>query len=260
MNKPLPLVGIACDVTQYGLHSAHTVGEKYIHALAHGTQAMPFLIPAFGDGKDIRDLSSLYSVEDIVSRLDGLFLPGSPSNIQPQNYAGQAHEQGTLEDPQRDSLTLQLIRCCIEQAVPILALCRGFQELNVALGGTLHTRVQDIDGYHDHREDKSKDREAQYDPAHTVEFTPGGLIHRLTNESSWQVNSLHSQGIDRLADSLAIEAVADDGLIEAASYRSTEGNKDAWALGVQWHPEWQYESNKVSVALFNAFGQKIRRK
>ncbi len=86
------------------------------------------------------------------------------------------------------------------------------------------------------------------------------LRFRLTNESSWQVNSLHSQGIDRLADSLAIEAVADDGLIEAASYRSTEGKKDAWALGVQWHPEWQYESNKVSVALFNAFGQKIRRK
>lgn len=108
-------MGIACDVTQYGLHSAHTVGEKYIHALAHGAQAMPFLIPAFGDGKDIQDLSSLYSAEDIVSRLDGLFLPGSPSNIQPQNYAGEEHQPGTLEDPQRDSLTLQLIRCCIEQ-------------------------------------------------------------------------------------------------------------------------------------------------
>ena len=221
---------------------------------------MPFLIPAFGDGKDISDLASLYSVEEVVSRLDGLFLPGSPSNIQPQNYAGQEHEQGTLEDPQRDSLTLQLIRCCIEQGVPILALCRGFQELNVALGGTLHAKVQDVDGYHDHREDKAKDREAQYDPAHTVRFTLDGVIHRLTDESSWPVNSLHSQGIDRLADSLAIEAIADDGLIEAASYRPQAGQKGAWALGVQWHPEWKYQSNKVSVALFREFGQKIRRK
>ena len=131
MSKSLPLVGIACDVIANGLHQFHGAGEKYINAVAHGANAIPMLLPAFGEGTDITDLNTLYTVEDLVSQLDGLFLTGSPSNIQPHYFKGPVHEEGTLEDPQRDSLTLQLINECMRQGVPILEVCRGFQELNV---------------------------------------------------------------------------------------------------------------------------------
>lgn len=258
MSKILPIVGIACDVIKNGLHQFHGAGEKYINAVAHGAGAMPVLLPAFGEGTDMRDLNALYNVRDIVSGLDGLFLTGSPSNIQPHHFSGPAHEQGTLEDPQRDSLTLELIKECVARSVPILAVCRGFQELNVALGGTLHANVHRIDGYQDHREDKNKDREGQYGPSHSVNFSHAGRLHGLTGENRWPVNSLHSQGIDVLSERLVVEAVADDGLIEAVSWRPTGDKSDCWILGVQWHPEWQFELNKVSKAIFHEFGQQIR--
>lgn len=257
MSKTLPVVGIACDVMTSGMHPVHAVGEKYINAAAHGAQALPMLLPTFGDGKDIADLGDLYQVEDIVSRIDGLFLPGSPSNIQPWHYAGPVHAAGTQEDPQRDSLSLQLIRCCIAQGVPVLAVCRGFQELNVALGGSLHARVHEVQPYHDHREDKNKDRDGQYGPSHAVKFVSGGWLHCATGETGCQVNSLHSQGIDRLADSLVAEAHAEDGLIEAVML---EPDCDSWAMGVQWHPEWQYEKHQMSKLLFSEFGQQMRKR
>ncbi len=259
MSKSLPLVGIACDVIANGLHQFHGAGEKYINAVAHGANAIPMLLPAFGEGTDITDLNTLYTVEDLVRQLDGLFLTGSPSNIQPHHFKGPVHEEGTLEDPQRDSLTLQLINECMRQGVPILAVCRGFQELNVAFGGTLNAKIHEVEGYDDHREDKTKDRDGQYGPVHAVSFTEGGQLHELTGETTWQVNSLHSQGINELAESLVVEAVADDGLIEAVSLAAGHSAQDNWIMGVQWHPEWQFESNKVSTAVFQEFGRQIRR-
>ena len=259
MSKNLPIVGIACDVIKTGLHQFHGAGEKYINAVAHGATAIPILLPAFGEGTDIRDLGALFAVKDIVSRLDGLFLTGSPSNIQPHHFSGPAHEKGTLDDPQRDSLTLALIKECVAQSIPILAVCRGFQELNVALGGTLHANVHRIDGYQDHREDKNKDRDGQYGSSHSVSFSDGGRLHALSGENQWPVNSLHSQGIDTLSEHLVVEAVADDGLIEAVSSRLKSDVIDCWVLGVQWHPEWQFESNKVSKAIFHEFGQQVRK-
>ena len=113
MNTALPLVGIPCDVIRNGLHGFQGAGEKYINAAAHGAGAMPVLLPVFGNGEDLKDLATLYSVDDIVDRIDGLFLTGSPSNVHPDNYQGAAHKPGTQEDRQRDSLTLQLIRACI---------------------------------------------------------------------------------------------------------------------------------------------------
>ncbi len=251
----LPLVGIPCDVTQNGLHSFQGVGEKYIHAAAHGAGAMPLLLPAFGDSDDLKDLSTLYSADEIAERIDGLYLTGSPSNVHPDNYAGAPPLPGTMEDRQRDSLTLQLIRACVAQSVPILAICRGFQELNVALGGSLHARVHELEGHHDHREDKQLDRDGQYAPSHIVHFPPQGLFHQLVGENSYQVNSLHSQGIDRLAEALKVEARAEDGLVEAVS----KIDSSSWVVGVQWHPEWQYQSNPLSVALFKAFGEQMRK-
>ena len=258
MSKNLPIVGIACDVIKNGLHQFHGAGEKYINAVAHGASAMPILLPAFGEGTDIRDLNSLYDVKNIVSRLDGLFLTGSPSNIQPHHFSGPTHELGTLEDPQRDSLTLALIEECVVQSVPILAVCRGFQELNVALGGTLHAKVHDLDGFIDHREDSTKDRDGQYDPSHLVHFSDGGYLHSLIGEKTWPVNSLHSQGINQLSDQLIIEAIADDGLVEAVSCISTEPSNRCWIVGVQWHPEWKFATNKVSTMLFQEFGEQVR--
>lgn len=258
MPKSLPLVGIACDVIANGPHQFHGAGEKYINAVAHGASVIPMLLPAFGNGTDITDLNTLYAIEDLVSQFDGLFLTGSPSNIQPHHFKGPAHEEGTLEDPQRDSLTLQLINECMKQGVPILAVCRGFQELNVAFGGTLHAKIHEVEGYHDHREDKTKDRDGQYGPVHSVSFAKDGRLQELTGETTWQVNSLHSQGINQLAENLVIEAVADDGLVEAVSLAAGHSGQDNWIMGVQWHPEWQFESNKVSTAVFQEFGRQIR--
>lgn len=258
MAQSLPIIGIACDVIKNGLHQFHGAGEKYINAVAHGAEALPILLPAFGDGSDISNLGALYSVKDIVRKLDGLFLTGSPSNIQPRHFNGPSHQEGTLEDPQRDSLTLDLIKECISQRVPILAVCRGFQELNVALGGTLHAKVHEISRFSDHREDSTRDRNGQYDAAHAVHFTEGGYMQLLLGETTWPVNSLHSQGINQLADSLSIEAVADDGLIEAVSWIETTPKEECWIVGVQWHPEWKYSSNKVSRLLFKEFGMQVR--
>ncbi|MDG0968333.1 MAG: gamma-glutamyl-gamma-aminobutyrate hydrolase family protein [Porticoccaceae bacterium] len=257
MLNTLPIVGIACDVISNGPHQFHGAGEKYINALAHGAGVMPMLLPAFGDGKDIRDLNKIYSVQNIVSSLSGLFLTGSPSNIQPHHFDGPAHEAGTLEDPQRDSLTLQLIKECVAQSVPVLAVCRGFQELNVALGGTLHAKVHEIEGYIDHREDKAVARDDQYATAHLVNFVSGGLLHELTGQVSCSVNSLHSQGIDVLSEQLCIEAIAEDGLIEAVSWKS-DTQASLWMLGLQWHPEWLFESNSVSKAIFTEFGNQVQ--
>ena len=258
MNKPLPTIGIGCDVIKNGLHQFHGAGEKYINAVAHGARAIPLLLPAFGDGNDITDLGKIYDVSSLVSQLDGLFLTGSPSNIQPHHFNGEPHEDGTLEDRQRDSLTLQLIKECISQSVPILAVCRGLQELNVALGGTLYAKVQEVEGFIDHREDATKDRDGQYDPSHSVSFIEGGYLHGLTNETKCQVNSLHSQGIKRLAEDLVVEAVAEDGLVEAVSL-STEDKNRGWVLGVQWHPEWKFDSNPISRKIFHEFGEQVRR-
>jgi len=255
LSKKLPLVGIPCDVIQNGLHSFQGIGEKYINAVAHGAGAMPIGLPAFGGSVDLIDLSTLYGTDEIVERIDGLFLTGSPSNVHPDNYNGPAPKPGTMEDRQRDSLTLQLIRACVEQSVPILAVCRGFQELNVALGGSLHAEVHNVPGFQDHREDKQLDRQGQYAPRHNVNFPDHGLFAQLTGDSKYQVNSLHGQGIDRLADGLKVEATADDGLIEAVS----KIDHSNWVVGVQWHPEWLYQSNPLSVALFRAFGQQMRK-
>jgi putative glutamine amidotransferase len=131
------------------------------------------------------------------------------------------------------------------------------QELNVALGGTLYAKVQEVEGFFDHREDTTKDRDGQYDPSHSVRFIEGGYLHGLTDETQCQVNSLHSQGIKKLAEDLVVEAVAEDGLVEAVSL--INGNDGGgWVLGLQWHPEWKFDSNPISRKIFHEFGEQVR--
>ncbi len=223
-------------------HPFHMVGEKYITALIEGADALPWMVPLVGGG-DV--------LEDLLRRVDGVFLTGSYSNIEPHHYGGEASRPGTLHDPDRDATTLPLIRSALERGMPIFAACRGFQELNVALGGTLHQHVEEVPGFNDHREDPKDPLDVQYGPAHRVDFVAGGLLESLTRQSSAEVNSLHSQGIDRLADGVTVEATAKDGLIEA--FRVDGDHR--FALAVQWHPEWKVTENPVSLTLFRAFGE-----
>jgi putative glutamine amidotransferase len=239
-----PLIGIPADRRILGPHPFHCVGEKYIAAVTEAADAIPLLIPSLGE----RDFDQL------LESLDGILLTGSPSNVEPHRYAGPASEPGTMHDPHRDATTLPLIPHALERAVPLFAICRGFQEMNVAFGGTLHQKVQDVPGYRDHREDKDQPLEVQYGPAHEIELVPGGVLHRWSGADRATVNSLHSQGVATLGRDLEVEARAPDGLVEAFRVRSAPG----FALAVQWHPEWQVMKDPLSRAMFAAFGDAAR--
>lgn len=241
----IPLVGIpACAVAAEGGGAYHRVGEKYVTAVAQAAECLPVLIPPLGAWYDPRAL---------VDRLDGILLTGSPSNVEPHHYGGEASRDGTEHDPFRDATTLPLIRAAIDAGVPLFGLCRGHQELNVALGGTLHQNVHELDGKADHRSDKTVPHDERYLERHPVTLTPGGVLHGLAGGAARvMVNSLHAQAIDRPASRLEIEAVSDDGVIEAVSVRGAE----TFALSVQWHPEHPLALKwPLSKAMFAAFGE-----
>jgi putative glutamine amidotransferase len=240
-----PVIGIPADRRMIGPHPFHAVGEKYITAVVQAADCLPLLIPV---------LETPLDVAEILARVDGIFFTGSPSNVEPARYAGPASAPGTLHDPHRDATTLSLIPRAVASGVPVFGVCRGFQEMNVAMGGTLHQRVQEVAGFDDHREDKEQPLEGQYGPAHDVLLEPGSWLARLAGGDRVQVNSLHSQGVDRLAPGLTVEARATDGLIEAFRVQSAR----SFALAVQWHPEWQVMSNPFSRALFAEFGRAAR--
>ncbi|HET8727085.1 MAG TPA: gamma-glutamyl-gamma-aminobutyrate hydrolase family protein, partial [Alphaproteobacteria bacterium] len=245
-----PLVGIPCCTKPIGPHPFHIVGDKYIRAVSEGAGALPFLIPALGDW---------YDLDDLIGRLDGLLVTGSPSNVEPRHYGGEAVDPAPAADPARDATTLPLIRKALAVGVPVLAICRGLQELNVALGGTLSQEVHRIPGRLDHRADESRPVEEQYGPVHPVAVEAGGALHRLFGKAEIRVNSIHAQGIDRLADGVTVEATAPDGQIEAVRVdRTPEGLCPDFALAVQWHPEWRFRENRESTVLFEAFGAAIR--
>lgn len=241
-----PLVGLsACSRSSVAL-PFQWAGLKYIEAIVHGAAATPLLIPALGEALDIPAL---------VARLDGVFLTGSPSNVDPGRYDAERQFDQALLDPARDATTFALIVAALEQGVPLFAVCRGFQELNVALGGSLHQQVQGLPGMADHREHKDAPVDRQYAPAHRVTLVEGGSLQTwLDGRREIRVNSLHAQGIDRLATRLEAEAHADDGLIEAVRVRDAR----SFALGVQWHPEWKVLANPDALPLFRAFGAACR--
>jgi putative glutamine amidotransferase len=243
----LPLIGIPADRRLVGKHYFHMVGEKYIDAVAAGAGAIPVLVPALGPELD---LSSL------LGACDGLLLTGSASNVEPHHYGGPASLPGTLHDPNRDATTLPLIPRAVAAGLPVLAICRGFQEMNVAYGGTLHQRLHEVPGHLDHRDDETLPLEAQYGPAHEVLLEPGGMLRKIAGSERLQVNSLHWQGVRELGADLCVEARAPDGLIEAFRVADSPG----FALGLQWHPEWQFEKNPFSRALFAAFGAASRQR
>jgi putative glutamine amidotransferase len=237
------LVGIVCDFeSRDGMHS-HRAGDEYAVAI-RGIGALPLLIPVTRPPLESAAL---------LSRLDGLLFTGAPSNVAPAHYAGKALRPGTLLDEARDLTSLALLKAAIAAGIPTLCICRGFQELNVALGGTLDGHVHERPGALDHREDENTSLEAQYAPAHAVSIATGGILAGLLGSKHVTVNSLHSQGIARLAPDLFAEARAPDGLIEAVSLPGSKG----FLLGVQWHPEWDHDRDPVSRAIFGAFRQAL---
>jgi putative glutamine amidotransferase len=228
-----------------GAHPFHMVGEKYINAVRDASEALPLLIPV---------LEPPFAVGDLLATVDGFLFTGSPSNVSPRHYGGASPRESVLLDEKRDSTTLPLLRAAIETGAPVLCLCRGFQELNVAFGGTLHQHVEEVAGRFDHRENKDADLDVQYGPAHEVRVADGGLLSRLVRLKSFKVNSLHAQGIDRLAPPLHADAIAPDDTIEAISMPGAK----SFLLGLQWHPEWRWRESQVSRAIFAGFGAALR--
>jgi putative glutamine amidotransferase len=255
MNFKKPVIGIVCDVIKNGANGFHGAGEKYINAIAHGANAIPILIPAQPAGEDLESLSEFFDT-DFFEQLDGIFFPGSPSNVEPHHYGNDASETPESHDPQRDGSSLPLIKLAIEKGIPLLAACRGMQELNVAMGGKLYQRLYEQEQFIEHREDKHAERNKQYQLAHEVSLTPNGILASILGNNTHQVNSLHGQGIKTLGNGLTVEAYAPDGLIEAISFI----NEKSFALGVQWHPEWHFKEDKLSTAIFKKFGDVIHQR
>ena len=240
------LVGISCCCKPFGVFATpnHAASDTYVRAVVEAVGATPVLLPADASACDL-DL--------ILSRIDGLLLTGSRSNVHPSLYDGPPHAPDTPEDPARDAVTLPLLRAAIALGVPMLAICRGLQEMNVAFGGTLHQRLQDLPGRLDHSTPMQANARVRTGKAHRVDIVPGSWLHRTVGARTTAVNSLHNQGIDRLASGLVAEAHAPDGTIEAIRVVDAAG----FAVGVQWHPEFDWQSDRASQAIFAAFGTAI---
>jgi putative glutamine amidotransferase len=237
VRKPVALVP-ACN-RLVGPHPFHIVGHKYIEAVRlAGCQ--PLVVPS----------AAPEEFDALLDLADGLFLTGSPSNVHPSHFDETVHDPALPLDPVRDAWTLPLIPKALERGLPLLAICRGAQETNVALGGSLHQAVHEVAGHIDHRDRDEDSLERQYGPAHPIDIVPGGVLARLLQAERVMVNSLHGQAVKRLAEGLSVEARAPDGVIEAFSRPGAPG----FNLAVQWHPEWQAASNPVSMAIFGAFG------
>jgi putative glutamine amidotransferase len=239
-----PLVGVVCDVQFIDPHNFHAAGDKYLRALSQAADVIPVLIPALFDDQ---------SVEQWVSRLDGIFLTGAYSMVDPTQYSEAKIDKDYGYDPKRDQTSFELIRSAIAADIPLLGVCRGLQDINVAHGGSLYQAVQEHEGLNDHREDKTATLEAQYSDAHSVELTGGGQLQQIYHSDRIQVNSLHSQGINRVGDGLVVEAQAEDGLVEAIRVEAM-----TFGLAVQWHPEWKVTENIIQKQLFEAFGDACR--
>ncbi|WP_457938914.1 gamma-glutamyl-gamma-aminobutyrate hydrolase family protein [Mesorhizobium sp. 10J20-29] len=240
-----PLVAVSTDVRHVDNYTWHAAPQQYLEAAISGAGVFPVLVPSFGDRLDL---------DQLLDSVDGVMLTGSKSNVNPELYGGDASEANGPYDPDRDATTLPLIRRAIERGVPLLAICRGIQELNVALGGTLATEIQEREGALDHRAPVSDNQDERFAIRQSVSIKPGTCLAGVFGAGEIMVNSVHRQGVDRLGDRLEIEAVADDGTVEAVSVKGAR----AFAVGVQWHPEYWAATDSNSAKIFKAFGEAVR--
>lgn len=240
-----PVILVPTDVREIDLYRWHMTPESYLTALDGVAKCMPVLLPSRGDKADI---------DAVLDRVDGVLLTGSRSNVHPDHYGETASAAHEPYDPDRDATTLNLITQALARQKPLLAICRGHQELNVALGGTLATEIQTLEGRRDHRAAQADDNDIRFAIDHEIHIEPGSVIHAILGAETVAVNSLHRQAIHRLADGLTVEATADDGTIEAIRVTNTP----AFALGVQWHPEYWAGTDGPSTRIFEAFGKIVR--
>ncbi len=242
-----PIVLLPCDNRMFGGHPMHVLGQKYADAVRDQSDCLPLALPTTGH----EDISAYLDLAD------GVLLTGSPSNVHPSHFGQGVHDESLPLDVARDTVTLPLIREIVSRGIPLLAICRGLQEINVALGGTLFQAVQEIPGRNDHRGAKGKPdatKEEAYAPAHMIEVQANSRLASITNSRELTVNSVHGQGIDRIAPGLLVEARANDGQIEAITIEAHTG----FNLAVQWHPEWRAWENSDSIKIFAAFGEACR--
>lgn len=235
-----PVVLLPTDSYMSGPHRYFSAGEKYIAAVRDQASCLPLLVPG----------GAVELVDAYLDQADGLLTTGAVSNLEPHHYGESVYDPTRPQDSLRDALSLALLRGAMDRAMPILAICRGFQELNVIHGGSLWQKVHEQGPFADHRARDQDPVQVQYGAAHPVRVEQG-LLQELTGRTELQVNSIHEQGIKQLGRGLKPEAFASDGLVEAFS----KPQYPNFLLAVQWHPEWQAGLNPDSVAIFTAFGQ-----
>jgi len=239
------IIAIPADIRAFDGYVWHATPAQYVEAAMTGAGAIPLLVPAFESGLDI---------DAVLDRVDGVLISGSRSNVHPSLYGEAETEAHGPFDLARDATSLELIRRAIDRAIPLLAICRGIQELNVALGGSLDTEIQALPGRMDHRRPVSDDTDESFAIRHGVRVAEGSCLAAIVGAGEVKVNSLHRQAISRLAPRLQVEATADDGTVEAVSVIDAP----AFAIGVQWHPEYWVRQDAPSAAIFRAFGEATR--
>ncbi|MBX4936997.1 MULTISPECIES: gamma-glutamyl-gamma-aminobutyrate hydrolase family protein [Rhizobium] len=240
-----PLIAVSADVVELYGYLWHAAPQQYLEAAIAGAGVFPLVVPSFGERLDF---------DQLFAAVDGVMITGSGSNVHPSLYGGDACEANGPYDPARDSTTFPLIRRAIDQGLPLLAICRGLQEMNVALGGTLATEIQDRPGAIDHRAPEAESRDGQFAARQALVVKPGSCLFKMLDSEHAVVNSVHRQAIDKVAPQLEVEAVAEDGTVEAVSVRNAPG----FAIGVQWHPEYWVKSDETSARIFRAFGNAVR--
>ena len=240
-----PLVAVSTDVRHFDTYTWHATPRQYLEAALTVAGVLPVMVPSFGERID---------VDSLLGAVDGVMVTGSKSNVHPSHYGGAATEANGPYDPDRDATTLPLLRRAIERGVPLLAICRGIQELNVALGGSLASEIQELPGRVDHRAPPGDSHDERFAIRQQVSIKPGSCLAGVFGAGPLQVNSVHRQAIDQLGARLQVEAVAEDGTVEAVSVKGAR----AFAVGVQWHPEYWAKSDDASARLFRAFGDAVR--
>jgi len=246
LNNP-PLVALPANTREHEAYHWHGTADTYLQAIVHGIGGIPLIVPRLSDEVDF---------DALVTRVDGVLLTGGRTNVHPSSYGAEPDPRAEPHDPNRDALAFALARAALRHGVPLFAICRGVQELNVALGGSLYSEVQEIEGRHDHRAPKSEDRDERFAIRQDVHILPNGMLGEIIGAGTIRVNSLHRQAIDRLGEGLVVEATAPDGTIEAVSVAGAP----TFALGVQWHPEYWVRTDPPSAKLFAAFGAAIRKR
>lgn len=246
MSGKRPVVGVIGNSAMlHETYAVHAGGVMNSSAIAEVAGAMPLLIPA-----DPR----FVSVEELLDTFDGFLLTGGRPNVHPAEYGEEPTEAHGEFDRRRDAIVLPLVRACVERGQPFLGVCRGFQEVNVAMGGTLYPEIRDLPGRMNHRMPPDGSIEEKFALRHSVAFTEGGVFHKIMGTAEVMTNTLHGQGIKTPGARIVIDGFAPDGTPEAIYVKGAPG----FTLSVQWHPEFNAANDPVSRPLFSAFGDAVR--